>query len=163
MKHFSQKLWLLLLLAIGINDAFSQVKIGSTGTAHASSVLELATSTNNKGLLVPRLTSAQRLLIASPAQGLLVYQTDGETGFYYSQPNTWTRLVDQSTPMVQYKTIAQLRALTAAQTTAFKMYASTDAGQEGLWKVDDNDTNSPDNTGTVLATAGSGAKRCTYR
>ena len=39
----------------------------------------------NRGLLIPRMTQAQRLAISLPAQGLLVYQTDGTTGFYVNR------------------------------------------------------------------------------
>lgn len=42
-------------------------------------------SMDAKGVLVPRMTAAQRSPgIASPATGLLVYQTDGAGGFYYN-------------------------------------------------------------------------------
>ena len=38
-----------------------------------------------QGVLVPRMTAAQRSPgIVNPATGLLVYQTDGATGFYYN-------------------------------------------------------------------------------
>ncbi len=46
--------------------------------------LEITSPTNNKGVLLPRLTQTQRLGISSPASGLLVYQTNGSTnGLYY--------------------------------------------------------------------------------
>jgi hypothetical protein len=66
--------------------AFAQVGIG-TITPDASSILDL-TSTS-QGLLAPRMTAAQRAAIASPATGLLVYQTDGTTGFYYYSGSAW--------------------------------------------------------------------------
>lgn len=66
--------------------AFSQVGIGTT-TPAASSILDL-TSTS-QGLLAPRMTAAQRTAIASPATGLLVYQTDGTAGFYYYDGGAW--------------------------------------------------------------------------
>ena len=54
--------------------------IGTTAP-NASSLLEVKSTT--KGLLIPRMTATQRGAIASPATGLLVYQTDGTSGFYY--------------------------------------------------------------------------------
>jgi len=76
--------------------AWSQNNLGiGTATPDASALVEMQTS--NKGLLTPRLTQAQCAAIASPATGLLVYQTDGaQPGFYYNAgtggaPN-WTRL-----------------------------------------------------------------------
>jgi hypothetical protein len=56
------------------------VGIGTT-TPHASSLLDITSTT--RGVLVPRMTAAQRNAIAFPAQGLLIFQTDGTKGFYY--------------------------------------------------------------------------------
>lgn len=70
-----------------------QTGIGTT-TPNASSKLEIAST--DKGLLIPRMTATQRSAIATPANGLLVYQTDSETGFYVntgtSASPTWTRV-----------------------------------------------------------------------
>jgi len=54
-----------------------------------------------KGVLVPRMTAAQRTAIATPATGLLVYQSDATTGFYYNAglpatPN-WILLLGSAT------------------------------------------------------------------
>jgi len=61
---------------------------------HAKSLLDL-TSTD-KGLLAPRMTQAQRLaMFAAPdatAKGMLVYQTDNSTGFYYYDGAVWQNL-----------------------------------------------------------------------
>jgi trimeric autotransporter adhesin len=57
-----------------------KVGIGTT-TPNASSLLEI--NSTNKGLLIPRMTQAQRNAIGSPANGLLIYQTDNAKGFYY--------------------------------------------------------------------------------
>jgi hypothetical protein len=38
----------------------------------------------SKGLLVPRMLQAQRIGISNPATGLLVYQVDADSGFYYN-------------------------------------------------------------------------------
>jgi hypothetical protein len=43
-----------------------------------------------KGVLVPRMTLAQRNLIAVPAIGLLIYQTDNTPGFYYYDGGAWS-------------------------------------------------------------------------
>jgi hypothetical protein len=51
-------------------------------TPDASAMLHVKSS--DKGLLIPSMTAAQRAAIASPATGLLVYQTDGTSGFYYN-------------------------------------------------------------------------------
>ncbi|RYF84574.1 MAG: hypothetical protein EON98_08835 [Chitinophagaceae bacterium] len=46
-----------------------------------SAVLDV--SSTSKGLLIPRMTLSQRDAIGSPANGLLIYQTDGKPGFYF--------------------------------------------------------------------------------
>src|SRR5918993_3083179 len=67
----------------GVIAASSQNNIGiGTNTPDASAALDV--SSDSKGLLVPRLTSAQRITLASPAKGLLVYQTETPEGFYYN-------------------------------------------------------------------------------
>jgi len=71
---------LLCILVSFSGQLYSQVGIG-TNSPNASSVLEI--SSNNKGLLIPRMTQAQRLAIFFPGEGLLVYQTDNTTGFWY--------------------------------------------------------------------------------
>jgi Chaperone of endosialidase len=74
------------------------VGINYTGaTPNSSALLDLdAVSGANKGLLIPRLTSAQRSSITSPATSLLIYQTDGIPGFYFNSgtPATpvWTSI-----------------------------------------------------------------------
>jgi len=59
----------------------AQIGIG-TVTPNASSVLDITSTT--KGMLAPRMTTAQRIAIASPAQSLLVYDTDLKAFYYYS-------------------------------------------------------------------------------
>ncbi|MCB0792357.1 MAG: hypothetical protein H6595_04840 [Flavobacteriales bacterium] len=58
-------------------------------TPHASALLDL-TSTN-KGLLMPRMTTAQRSAIASPATGLLVFDSTANA-FYYFNGTVWVML-----------------------------------------------------------------------
>ncbi len=93
MQHFLRILSLLLLLVAGwAPAALAQtggVGVGTTAP-HPSALLDL-TSTS-RGLLAPRLTAAQRAAISNPANGLLVYQTDGaQSGFwYYAATGGWT-------------------------------------------------------------------------
>src|SRR5207248_2127923 len=61
-------------------DTLGRVGIGTTAPA-STALLDLTSTT--RGFLTPRMTTTQRGAIASPAQGLLVYQTDGAKGFYY--------------------------------------------------------------------------------
>src|SRR5258706_15781986 len=63
--------------------------IGSI-TPNTSSLLDVTSTT--KGMLVPRMTLIQRDAIASPATGLLIYQTNSTPGFYYFTGTAWTAL-----------------------------------------------------------------------
>ena len=77
-----------LISVLSILFAFSiqaQVGIG-TETPNTSSLLDL--SSTSKGLLVPRMTEAQRNAISNPPVGLLVYQTNGQA-FYYKDHFWW--------------------------------------------------------------------------
>ena len=52
----------------------AQVTIGSSAAPHSSAVLDLQSTT--RGFLPPRMTSAQRNAIGTPAPGLVVFDTD---------------------------------------------------------------------------------------
>jgi hypothetical protein len=66
-----------------MQSAWAQIAINnSANPPHASAMLDITSTT--KGLLAPRMTQAQRDAIANPANGLLIYQTDNVSGFYYN-------------------------------------------------------------------------------
>ncbi|HYK45526.1 MAG TPA: tail fiber domain-containing protein [Parafilimonas sp.] len=69
------------------------VGIGTT-TPDASSLLEIKSTV--KGLLIPRMTQTQRNAIATPATGLLIYQSDHTSGFYYYSGSAWTAVTQKS-------------------------------------------------------------------
>ena len=76
----------ILLFSITIN---AQVGIGTTNP-HVSALLEL--NSENSGLLIPRMIELQRDDINNPTAGLLIYQTDGNKGFYYFDGSAWLAL-----------------------------------------------------------------------
>jgi uncharacterized protein (TIGR02145 family) len=78
MNYLNKSIILSFLISINILQA--QVGIGTVSPA-SSSLLDIESTT--KGLLIPRMTQAERLLIVTAANGLLVYQTDVVPGFYY--------------------------------------------------------------------------------
>jgi len=90
-KLFSVPGGLILFLSLFFSLATqAQVGIGNTNP-DASSVLDI-TSTS-KGLLAPRMTTLQRLAITTPANSLLVYDTDLKSFYYYDLPSTaWVSL-----------------------------------------------------------------------
>jgi len=75
----------VFLLAMQSGGAQS-LGIGTT-VPDASARLDVSSAT--QGLLIPRMTAAQRSAIAGPAAGLLVYQTDGSPGFCYYNGQNW--------------------------------------------------------------------------
>lgn len=74
---------LLFTAMLYLNSTIGQVSINDSGTPpDASAVLDMSAS--DRGLLVPRMTEIQRDLISLPANSLLIYQTDQESGYYYN-------------------------------------------------------------------------------
>lgn len=64
-----------------------------------SALLDIdASPGNNKGILIPRLTTVQRLAIPSPANSLLVFDIDSSCFFYWNNNNTsWKSLCNSPT------------------------------------------------------------------
>src|SRR5215831_4689990 len=81
-----------LFFCLATTFCFGQsVSINTDGTLpSASAMLDVKSTT--KGLLIPRMTLAQRNAIASPATGLLVFQSDIVPGFYYYTGSGWINL-----------------------------------------------------------------------
>ena len=73
----SLQLLTTILLFLIITNITAQVGIG-TSTPDASSVLDITSTT--AGLLIPRMTNAQRQAISNPAAGLQVFVTDFDGG-----------------------------------------------------------------------------------
>ncbi len=74
---------LTVLLAVLTSVTFSQVAINETGAdPDPSAILDLSSS--DKGFLVPRVSTVERNAIATTQSGLLVYDTDTESFWYYN-------------------------------------------------------------------------------
>jgi FG-GAP repeat len=74
---------LLLLCILFLNCLHAQVAIGTANTpADQSAMLDVQST--SKGLLFPRLTSAQRRAISSPTAGLVVYDTEKQSLYLYN-------------------------------------------------------------------------------
>jgi hypothetical protein len=82
----------ILLSLAGFSQGLS---INATGTPPVASA-GLDIDFTNKGLLIPRMTQAQRDAITSPANSLLIYQTDNGPGYYYYNGLAWTILFSSS-------------------------------------------------------------------
>ena len=88
MRNFIKNAALSMFLVLGtLGTALSQSVGLNNATPDASSILDLTAT--DRGLLVPRMTTTQRTTgIASPATGLLVYDTD-LSEFYFYNGATW--------------------------------------------------------------------------
>jgi hypothetical protein len=86
-----KKLFILLgsLLTATIINA-QNVAINNDGTSAATSAM-LDVKSTTKGMLMPRMTSAQRTAITSPALGLMVFDTDTKTLWVYDG-SSWKNL-----------------------------------------------------------------------
>ncbi len=81
----------IFFLALSItSQTNAQIGIGIT-TPDPSAMLHVHAT--DKGILIPRMTAAQRIAIASPAEGLQVYQTDGVVGFWFFSAGQWRNLL----------------------------------------------------------------------
>jgi hypothetical protein len=95
------KLKLLTLLMMMLILSFSNPKIAAQSmgisstsiTPDASSILEIRTTT--KGVLIPRMTKAERDLINFPANGLMIYNTSASRFNFYNG-SAWVILVSDS-------------------------------------------------------------------
>jgi len=108
----------LLLLSVLISfTMFGQVGIGTT-TPNPSAKLDITSTT--QGLLPPRMTYIQKMAIASPAQGLIIYctncGTNGEVEVYNGV--SWVNMIGSNVqnglPVVTTTTASSITSTTAA-------------------------------------------------
>lgn len=93
----------LFAFFIATGNMLGQVGIG-TVTPDASSVFDVTSTT--KGMLTPRMTTAQRTSISSPADGLLVYDTDVKSFYHYNVlTSLWVKISSQADGRLKYKLI----------------------------------------------------------
>lgn len=111
----------------------------SGATANASAMLDVDVSglAAKKGLLIPRVTAAQRTAmnpLSAAAQGLMVYQTDGVQGFYYNSSTT-------TTPAWNYVATSTFSWATLgnAGTTPGTNFIGTTDNQDLVFKLDNTE------------------------
>jgi hypothetical protein len=117
-KKRDAKKVLLAYLLFGMlitTNVFSQVGIG-TVTPDASSILDITSTT--QGLLTPRMTTAQRTAIVTPADGLIVYDTDLKSFYHYNSTTTsWNRMSSDANGRLKFKRIKSTDVLATVLAT----------------------------------------------
>jgi hypothetical protein len=144
-----------------IYDNTTNIGIG-TSTPDASALVDL--SSTEKGFLVPRMTTTQRDLISSPANGLLLYNTtDNELQIHKQGPvstfgntSTNTDLLFPSNPILQSFTSTATGQLLSIDFSIAEALINTDATLTVY--ATNNGTGAPLGTATLTITS-TGVKR----
>ncbi|MBB4806549.1 hypothetical protein HNP38_001845 [Chryseobacterium defluvii] len=93
------KKYIATLIGIIISgNIAAQVTIGAP-SGDPSALLHV--NVNDKGVLFPRLSTADRNLIATPAEGLMVYDTDVNTIYQYVS-GSWEAVSNMKEPITRY-------------------------------------------------------------
>jgi len=82
----------VLILCLSVNVCLAQVAINTDGSSADPSAM-LDVKSTSKGMLIPRMTTTQRTTISAPANGMILFDTDTETfWFYNSMASVWQEI-----------------------------------------------------------------------
>ena len=116
-----------------VQNVHAQASVGIP-TPDASAMFQVESTT--KGALLPRMTAVQRTAIATPANGLLVYQTDGTQSLYMnigtSGSPSWVSMLHSGSSLPAANitgTIATAQIADAAVTAAKVSSTGASSGQ----------------------------------
>jgi len=129
-----QSMFFFFLLCIASILNAQSVGIG-TETPDASAAMDISSTT--QGMLIPRMNTAQREMISSPAAGLLVYDITTNT-FWFRDNTAWTELVaggetevHRNGPDMIYMGMTDSVGI-GTQTPQFKLQVKTGTNQYGI-------------------------------
>jgi hypothetical protein len=112
LNHNTLLLFFFLLMTLTGN---AQIGIGTTAP-NVSSVLDITSTT--KGMLTPRMTTVQRNAITTPADGLMVYDTDLKVFYYYSTgTSAWVPIISGVPGRINFKRIKSTDVLATVLAT----------------------------------------------
>jgi len=94
-KHLRVLFIMGVFMTLSSYISVAQVGINDLNSAPDSSAM-LDVHSTSKGMLVPRMTIADRNLIHNPATALLIYQTDADSAFYYFDGVNWKKVGNAS-------------------------------------------------------------------
>jgi len=93
MKNIN-KILAILILVIGFTQISFSQNVG-IGTPSPDNSAKLDITSTDSGILIPRMDSTQRNAISSPANGLLVYDTDYSTFYYWNDVfSKWIAIIN---------------------------------------------------------------------
>jgi len=85
-RNLITRITLLIIVSTVCPKAQAQIGIG-VSPPDPSAMLHIQDTA--KGILIPRMTVAQKNAISNPAEGLMVYQTDSDKGFWFFTNGQW--------------------------------------------------------------------------
>ena len=94
MKWLSTLICISLIFHSSYSQSGIQVFTSAGGSTEPSAILDIQST--DKGVLIPRMSASERAGIQNPADGLMVFQTDGAAGFYFCQNQSWEKVQDES-------------------------------------------------------------------
>ena len=97
-RRVTQLVFALLFFKVMI----AQVGIGTTTP---QSILDVQSTTS--GIMIPRMTKAQRDNIVSPKESMTIYQTDDTVGYYFYNGMAWTQIIDSKNVTEHVNTILE--------------------------------------------------------
>lgn len=176
------KTTLIALAMLGLcgKSLFAQVAINASGKpANSSAMLDVQST--EKGMLVPSMKSASRIAIASPADGLLVYDVTSHSFWFYKSGTGWQEIGGSGALQLPYagtaSSASDLFSVTNSGSGAgmygssvggYGIYGKTGGGTAGYFtNINTNNTNpvlSINNLGIgagidiVMSNAGNGAR-----
>lgn len=93
---FTKSLYVAAIISASTLGVFAQKANVGIGTTQPDESAVLDINSSNKGLLIPRMSLQQRNSIQNPANGLMVYQTDLLSGFYFYDGKEWKPLTTET-------------------------------------------------------------------
>jgi len=127
--------------------AFAQgVAINTNGApADASAAFDIQSVTG--GLLIPKMSQAQRDDIDLPAIGLLIFQTDGTAGFYYYDGTAWIAVgADETDPVF---TVSPSSGITGTNITNWNTAFGWNNHAAAGYLIDETDPTVPAHVKTI--------------